>query len=204
MTAWFRDLPIRRKLAVLMVVSGIIVVVLSSAALWVFKTFDLRETAAAEISTLAETMGSNTTAALTFQDRRAAEETLTALRADQRILLAAVFDKDGSLFARYVRRGASPGSAGLRPVGQSFEGDTLLLVRPIVLDTETIGFIHSGSLKPVQRLRALEAQCRRDRARHLHLVPSRSARHGKLAAGHRRPSARSGRDRAAGFGGQEL
>ena len=141
MTAWFRDLPIRRKLAVLMVATGSIVVMLSSTALWIFKSLDLRETAVAEISTLAETISSNTTAALTFQDRRAAEETLTALRADQRILLAAVFAKDGSLFARYVRHGASPGSVALRPVGNSFQGDTLLLVRPIVLDTETIGFI---------------------------------------------------------------
>src|SRR5579863_3385844 len=141
MTAWFRDLPIRRKLAVLMTVTGIIVVVLSSTALWIFKTFDLRETAIAEISTLAETMGSNTTAALTFQDHRAAEETLAALRADRRILLAAVFARDGSVFARYVQRGASPGSAELRPVGDFFEGAALLLVRPIVLDGETIGFI---------------------------------------------------------------
>src|SRR5579864_1026988 len=141
MTAWFQDLPVRRKLAVLMVALGTIVVALSSATLWIFKSIDLRETAVAEISTLAETMSSNTTAALTFQDRRAAEETLTALRADQRILLAAVFDKDGSLFARYVRRGAASGSADLRPAGQSFEGDTLLLVRPIILDGETIGFI---------------------------------------------------------------
>jgi signal transduction histidine kinase len=141
MTAWFRDLPVRRKLAVLMVATGTIVVALSSATLWIFKSIDLRETAVAEISTLAETMSSNTTAALTFQDRRAAEETLAALRADQRILLAAVFDKDGALFARYLRRGASSGSADLRPVGQSFEGDTLLLVRPIILDGETIGFI---------------------------------------------------------------
>jgi len=141
MTAWFQDLPIRRKLAVLMVATGIIVVVLSFHRPLVFKTFDLHETAVAEISTLAETMGSNTTAALTFQDRRAAEETLTALRADERILLAAVFTKDGSLFARYVRHHTSPGSAELRPVGHSFEGDTLVLVRPIILDTETIGFI---------------------------------------------------------------
>jgi signal transduction histidine kinase/DNA-binding response OmpR family regulator len=140
-TAWFRNLPIRRKLAVLMTATGSIVVLLSSTALWIFKSIDLRETAVAEISTLAETMGSNTTAALTFQDRRAAEETLTALRADDRILLAAVFAKDGSLFARYVRRGASPGSPELRPVGQRFAGGTLLLVRPIILDTETIGFI---------------------------------------------------------------
>jgi uncharacterized membrane protein affecting hemolysin expression len=139
-TKWFQDLPIRRKMAVLLVATGAIVVALSSTALWIFKSIDLRESAVAELSTLAETMGSNTTAALTFQDRRAAEETLAALRADEEILQAVVFTKDGSLFARYARRGVSP-SSELRPVGHSFEGDTLLLVHPIILDNETIGFI---------------------------------------------------------------
>ena len=141
MTQWFSNLPIRRKLAALMLATGTVVVVLSSIALWIFKTIDLRETAVAEISILAEAVGSNTTAALAFQDRRAAEETLTALRADQRILRAAVFTKDGSLFARYVQRGAAPGSERLLPAGRYFEGTTLVLVRPILLDGETTGAI---------------------------------------------------------------
>ncbi|HVP48961.1 MAG TPA: response regulator [Bryobacteraceae bacterium] len=140
MTGWFSNLPIRRKLAVLMLATGAVVVALSSTALWIFKTFDLRETAVAEASILAETVGSNTTAALAFQDRRAAEDTLSAFRADERILRAAVFAKDGSLFARYVRRG-SPGNEGLRPVGQYFEGSTLVVARSILLDGETIGTI---------------------------------------------------------------
>ena len=42
MTALFRDLPIRRKLAVLMVATGSIVVALSCASLWIFKSLDLR------------------------------------------------------------------------------------------------------------------------------------------------------------------
>ena len=141
MTAWFRDLPIRRKLAVLMVATGTIVVVLSSTVLWIFKSIDLREVAIAEMSMLAETMGSNTTAALTFQDRHAAEETLGALRADKRILRASVFAKDGSLFARYVQRGVSPGPPRLQPAGYYFEEGALLLAHPIILDGEVIGTI---------------------------------------------------------------
>jgi len=141
MKNWFSNLPIRRKLAALMVATGTVVVGLSSTALWIFETLDLRETAVAEASLLAETVGSNATAALTFQDHRAAEETLSALRADKRILRAAVFGKDGSLFARYVQHGAAPTLERLRPVGQYFDGTTLVLVRPILLDGETIGII---------------------------------------------------------------
>jgi uncharacterized membrane protein affecting hemolysin expression len=94
-----------------------------------------------EISTLAEVIGANSTAALTFQDRQAAEETLSALRADKRIVGAAVFGKDGSLFARYARRGAASGSIELRPARYSFEGNILLLESPILQDGENIGTI---------------------------------------------------------------
>jgi len=92
---WFQNLPIRRKLAVLIVATGGIALMLASVAQWIFKSIDLRQQALAEISTLAEVIGANTTAALTFQDRQAAEETLSALRADKRIVAAAVFGKDG-------------------------------------------------------------------------------------------------------------
>ena len=103
MTKWLRDLPIRRKLALLITIAGGVALVLSTLTLLVFKSFDLRQETVSDISTLADMIGSNTTAALTFQDRRAAEETLRALRADPRIACAAVFAKDGSLFARYDR-----------------------------------------------------------------------------------------------------
>ena len=141
MTGWFRDLPIRRKLALLIIATGGIALVLSSAALWIVKSIDLRATTVTEISTLAEAIGTNTTAALTFQDRHAAEETLGGLRADKSIVLAALFAKDGSLFAQYVQRGVAAGAEQLRPVGHYFEGTTMLLVHPIVLDGETIGTI---------------------------------------------------------------
>jgi signal transduction histidine kinase/DNA-binding response OmpR family regulator len=138
---WFQDLPIRRKLRLLIVATGSIALVLASVTLLILKSMDLRKETLTEISTLAEVMGANTTAALTFQDRQAAEETLSALRADKRIVGAAVFGKDGSLFARYARRGAASGSIELRPARYSFEGNILLLESPILQDGENIGTI---------------------------------------------------------------
>ena len=141
MNRWFQDLPIRRKLALLIVVTGSIALVLASAALLIFKTIDLRAETVSEISTIAEAIGSNTTAALTFQDRSAAEQTLGALRADRRILRAAVFARDGSLFAHYLQHGAVAGPPQFRPPGDYFDGSTLRVVRPIRLNGEPIGTI---------------------------------------------------------------
>ena len=141
MKRWFQDLSVRRKLTLLIVVTGSIALSLASAALLIFKTIDLRAETASEISTIADVIGSNTTAALTFQDRGAAEQTLSALRADRRIVRAAVFARDGSLFAHYLQRGAVLEPPRFLPSGDYFEGSILQVVRPILLNGEPIGTI---------------------------------------------------------------
>jgi signal transduction histidine kinase/CheY-like chemotaxis protein len=141
MNRWFQDLPIRRKLALLIVVTGGIALVLASAALLIFKAIDLRTQLVGEISTIADAIGSNTTAALTFQDKEAAQQTLGALRADERIDRAAVFARDGSLFANYSQHSAVAGPPQYRSPGIYFEGSILRVVRPILLNGEPIGTI---------------------------------------------------------------
>ena len=125
----FRDLSIPRKLALLIVATSAIALVLSSIALVIFESIDLRPEALSQISTTASVIGANSTAALTFQDRRAAEETLSALRAEPRIVSAAIYQKDGSMFARY-RRGASQPSAPSTapPSGHSFQNKPLGII----------------------------------------------------------------------------
>jgi signal transduction histidine kinase/CheY-like chemotaxis protein len=141
MRGWFHDLSIRRKLALLILVIGGIAVVLASAGLLLLISVDIRKQTVSEIFTLAEAVGSNSTAALTFQDRHAAEETLAALRADKRIVQAAVFNKDKSLFAQYAQPGPPRPTPALRPPGDYFENGVFLLVRPILLNGERIGTI---------------------------------------------------------------
>jgi two-component system, sensor histidine kinase and response regulator len=136
---WFRNLPIRRKLAVLIVLIGAIVLVLASMALIIVRSIDVRTQTIAEISTLADVIASNTTAALTFHDRHAAEETLSALRADKRFVAAAVYAKDATVFAAYTQTGAPTWLRVVPPPGHYFERFSLLMVRPILLNGEDIG-----------------------------------------------------------------
>jgi two-component system sensor histidine kinase/response regulator len=138
---WFQNLSIRRKLALLILVIGGIAVALASVGLVLLISFDLRKQTVSEIFILAEAVGSNTTAALTFEDKHAAEETLAALRADKRIVQAAVFNKDSSLFAEYAEPGVELSTPALRPPGDYFENSAFLLVRPILLNGEHIGTI---------------------------------------------------------------
>ena len=53
-----------------------------------------------KLEVLAEVIGSNTQAAVAFRDIGSAEATLAALRAEEHIILAAIYDSTGKVFAR--------------------------------------------------------------------------------------------------------
>src|SRR3984893_10217163 len=85
-----------------MLVSG--VALLSACAGFVL--YDLstyRIVIARNLSTEAQIVGSNSVAALVFNDPRAAENTLSALNASPHILYAAIYTEDGHPFAGYWR-----------------------------------------------------------------------------------------------------
>jgi len=138
------NVSIRWKLTLIIMLTSSIALLLASAGFIAYELIRFRDAVVRELSTVAEVIGANSTAALAFGDRRAAEEILSALRADERVLAACSYNSQGQLFAGYLRDAKSthvfpPQS---RPAGQYFEGDTLLLFRPIVLDRETIGTLY--------------------------------------------------------------
>lgn len=64
------------------------------------------------LATLADVIGQNSTAALDFNDRRAATEVLAALRREQPVISACLYDTRAALFSEYQRdAGVSPCSA---------------------------------------------------------------------------------------------
>jgi signal transduction histidine kinase/ActR/RegA family two-component response regulator len=100
MTASWRFTPIAAAaLAVLLLGTGLLLVVYDE------QTYRQQETtdAQAEARILAETV----TAALSFDDRSAASEYVTALEGDQAVRAAAIYGADGKLFASYARDGAT-------------------------------------------------------------------------------------------------
>jgi signal transduction histidine kinase/CheY-like chemotaxis protein len=97
-----------------------------------------------DISTIAHLVGANMTAALAFQDRRAATETLGALRVDRRVEAACIYTAKGEPFARYLRDSSRSDLVppGPRTAGHYFEKRALLLFQPIVLDQQQVGTIY--------------------------------------------------------------
>jgi len=145
-----RDYSIRKKLTWICMLTSGAVLVLASAAFLAYEWTAFRGELLARLSTQAQIVGSNSAAALLFQDQPAAEQTLAALKAEPEIRAAAIYNREGRLFASYSRPGAQaesslPRVAGLQADRESFEGGNLVLLRQIVQNGEGLGTVYIQS-----------------------------------------------------------
>jgi len=128
-----------------MLVSGIALLIAGVA----FAAYDLatfRSATVRELSTEARMVASNSVTALLFNEPRAAEDTLAALRASPEVMLAHIYTADGRLFAAYARDGAaSPSAPPAIPAGaneiSSFNATSVDLSRQIVSDGAPVGTV---------------------------------------------------------------
>ena len=150
-----RNISIRAKLRVLVVLNGSLALLLVGAFLFGYEKFERREAATRELSTQAKIVADSSTAALSFADERAATETLTSLRADPNLVEAAIYDRHDRLFAWFERGGSGRPPAKPRPTGVYLENGNLLVWQPIRLERERIGavFLKAGMNEVNFRLR---------------------------------------------------
>ncbi|MBM3785009.1 MAG: response regulator [Acidobacteria bacterium] len=138
----YQSLPLARKISLLLLFTNSVTMLLLATVFVVLNYRDLRQRLFAELSVMAETIGSNSTAALNFDDRRTAEENLRTLRGDPRVTEAVLYRAGGGPFAVYVHpRRAAEYSASEPPAGEATGGETVLLVRDIYMDNERLGRI---------------------------------------------------------------
>lgn len=139
-------LSIRHKLTLIMFVTCGAAILL---ACLVFAVDDILSSEArlkSELVTVAEITGSNTTAALTFGDAEAAQETLASLSAQEHIVEACVYRKDGSILARYIRQDQRNSAfPKAEPDREKIRKGHLILFRQIKLGGESLGTIYLKS-----------------------------------------------------------
>jgi PAS domain S-box-containing protein len=98
---------------------------------------------AQDLGNQATIIGLATTPALAFDDHAAAERYLTALRARPRILMAALYDSDGRLYAAYVKDPQFIPSPQVPVIdGNRITGELAEIVQPIVRGAETLGWLY--------------------------------------------------------------
>jgi serine phosphatase RsbU (regulator of sigma subunit) len=109
--ARFRDLSIRSKLMTGFMLTSLVALLLTVAALGAYDSATFRKEVLRDVDTLAAILGENVSSAVAFNDRQSAEASLAGLRAQPEIIAAAIYDNDRQLFAA---RGNVPKTA---PVG---------------------------------------------------------------------------------------
>ncbi|MBN2102670.1 HAMP domain-containing protein [bacterium] len=152
----FKDISIKRKLILINLMTTGVALMIACILFIQFERRNLRDNTLRELSVLSEIISNNSTAALAFEDRSTGEEILSALSVKKYIASACLFDKQNRIFATYSRETPfdnCPQRPG--PNGYRFEGNRLIIVNPVILDLETIGYVYlSYDLKESQtRLR---------------------------------------------------
>ena len=140
-----KNLSIRSKLNLLGTLTAALALLLACI---LFVMNDVSATKAAmvqHLSTLADVLGGNCIAALTFNDPKAANDVLASLHYEPMIHVAGVFDRQGTRFAAYENRAGAfelPPAEAIARTGHSFGSDgTLQIVAPIRDNDEQIGTV---------------------------------------------------------------
>ncbi len=140
----FRDIPIRRKLLLIVTGPTCVALLLAFAVLLVTDLAAFWKYLGEETSSNAGVVGENCHSAIEFDDRNAAEETLSALTEVPRIVYARVFTKDRELFASYQRADVSKPPTDVpeeREAGIHFKNGYLSVTKEIVHNDEVLGTI---------------------------------------------------------------
>ena len=140
---FFKNLSINTKLNLLVIMASGVALLLSSVAFVSNDYQMIRDSKVRQLTALANVLGSNSTAALTFDDPSTAAELLSSLRVQPTIQFACLYNARGKVFAKYVR-GASP--EVVPPPDKSghkfTKGGYLDVTKQIVQDGELIGTIY--------------------------------------------------------------
>ncbi len=140
-----RNLPFRHRVTLALTLISVLALLLASGAFMAYDVLSFRAKMVDDLQTLAEIIGNNSTAALTFNDPPAAAQVLGALRAKPDISAAYLYIPSGKLFASYRRdadaTAGDPGPPEPESGGHRFETSSLVLFRTTVLAGEPAGIV---------------------------------------------------------------
>lgn len=116
-----------------------------TAALLIFDSVSSRALLHSRLSTLADVIGQNSAATLLFNDPRAAEQILEALRADPTLVSACLYDVSGQLFAQYARQPEEQSCPAALSQFSPPDHAISRVVRPVVRNDESAGTLIMSS-----------------------------------------------------------
>ena len=139
-----RNMTIKKKLTVVMMIASVAVVTLSCLIFMVSSFWLLRKDHVDKDLVLERLTGRNSQAALMFDVPDDAEKTLASLEADSSIIFACIYTPDGKPFAVYQRKGSGPEiePPEMRDEGHEYSDGYLRIFHDIIFDGKKIGSIY--------------------------------------------------------------
>ena len=143
----YRDLSIKVKMQAAILFTTGAALLLSAASFLAYDQVKYRSEMENDLATLAELIGSNSTAALAFNDAKAAQEILQGLRSQPHIVSACIYSVGGEVFATYRRQDGQRESSppAVQSTGTEYKGNRLVLFDRITLDGQMIGTVYLES-----------------------------------------------------------
>src|SRR3974390_1444821 len=137
---WAARMSLRRKLTLVIMINTVAALCAAGIAFAGYGDWRFKQVGLQDLNTLANILGTNCTAPLLFKDPNAAREILQALSVKPHIVAAAIYDRDGKLFAVYhVSSSAFPDPLPLSGNEVSrFAPHRVLIYQPIYFDGEKL------------------------------------------------------------------
>jgi PAS domain S-box-containing protein len=151
-----RDVSLRQRLLVLTMLTSGVGVLIGCAAFFAYDVYQARALKVEELRLATDLVGTNSAAALMFDDPISGAKLLDALRTRKNIRAGVLYRKDGSLFASYVR----PDWEGRKTIekeareGVVWRVDCLSYSAPVKLEERRLGTLYlEADLSDLQEMR---------------------------------------------------
>jgi signal transduction histidine kinase len=131
---------------------GVLLLLLAGMAMVIYNEQAYKDAKIQQIRAQSRILASTVTAALAFDDRKAAYEYVIALGADPQVRIAAVYDARGGLFAGYSRADARPPPAAVIEEQPLIRADHLIATTPVTQGAAELGTVYMEmAIDPISR-----------------------------------------------------
>jgi signal transduction histidine kinase/ActR/RegA family two-component response regulator len=131
--------------------AGVLLLVLAGAVMIMYNEQSYKEAKTQQVQAQSRILASTVSAALAFDDRKAAQEYVNALAVDPQTQVAAVYDARGALFASYSRSPGRQAPTAIRD-GTPLDSDQLVVTVPVRQANTTLGTVYlQTAIDPISR-----------------------------------------------------
>jgi PAS domain S-box-containing protein len=140
---WSRKLSLRRKITFVIMINTFAALCAAGVAFAKYGVNRFQQVEMRDLETLAQILGTSSTAALSFKDPNSANDILQALAVKPHIIVAVIYDRDDKPFAAYQRSGSHVPDIPQLVTGETsrFTADRIRILQTIKFDGEKIGTV---------------------------------------------------------------